>query len=208
MEGVARHMALNPAYFSRMKNVSGQRFGRLTALWWVKIDGHRGVHWACLCDCGSSITVPSRALGIGNTRSCGCLRLDNVRAALAKRKAQNVHISEEKRFKNAWPRNRKLWTTTIFERDNYTCDLCGRRGGIWLHAHHLNCKAHYPEQSLDVDNGITLCREDHKRFHNSLGGIRVPCTREDYFKYKEKLQQEINMHADLTCTTPPSTATS
>lgn len=56
------------------------------------------------------------------------------------------------------------WRTAVFERDDYTCVKCGHRGGE-LNAHHIKPFAKYPDHRLDVDNGITLCKECHKLVH-------------------------------------------
>lgn len=65
------------------------------------------------------------------------------------------------------------WRTLVYERDNYTCQCCGARGGR-LNAHHLNSFASYPELRLNVDNGITLCAQCHDAtepdsLHNMYG---------------------------------------
>lgn len=59
-------------------NLSDQRFGRLIALKEVGRRWHK-VLWLCSCDCGKEITVTSNALRRGNTRSCGCLKIDSAR---------------------------------------------------------------------------------------------------------------------------------
>ncbi len=56
------------------------------------------------------------------------------------------------------------WRTTVFERDKYTCAICGKVGGE-LNAHHIRPFATNEKLRLDVDNGITLCKECHKRVH-------------------------------------------
>lgn len=60
----------------RFKDITGMKFGRLTA---VKVVGKakgRGYKWECVCDCGSAVGVFGVLLRRGNTRSCGCLALE------------------------------------------------------------------------------------------------------------------------------------
>lgn len=59
----------------------------------------------------------------------------------------------------------KDWRRAVFERDNYTCQCCARRG-ISLQAHHIHPWANYPELRYDVDNGQILCISCHKLVHN------------------------------------------
>lgn len=57
-----------------MKDLTGQKFGRLTA---IEDSGKRvgsSVRWLCRCDCGNLVIVSSNALRTGNTKSCGCLQ--------------------------------------------------------------------------------------------------------------------------------------
>lgn len=54
----------------------------------------------------------------------------------------------------------KLWRTRVFERDDYTCQMCSVRGGK-LEADHIKQFAFYPDVRFDVDNGRTLCHDCH-----------------------------------------------
>lgn len=64
------------------------------------------------------------------------------------------------------------WRKKVKERDDYTCQCCGYVGekddGI-LNAHHINCWDKFPEQRVDLDNGVTLCDDCHNS--NKLEGI-------------------------------------
>ena len=55
------------------KNITGKRFGKLTA---TKPVGSKNgsVLWECLCDCGNTKTARAVCLMQGETKSCGCLR--------------------------------------------------------------------------------------------------------------------------------------
>lgn len=56
----------------------------------------------------------------------------------------------------------KEWRRKVFERDNYTCQECGKKGGL-LHPHHIKAKSLVPDLIYDVSNSVTLCRECHKK---------------------------------------------
>ena len=57
------------------------------------------------------------------------------------------------------------WRTSVFERDNYTCQECGKRGGIVLNAHHILPFGDWTDKqySLNIANGITLCKDCHRK---------------------------------------------
>jgi len=57
------------------------------------------------------------------------------------------------------------WRSTVFKRDDYTCQECKTRGGI-LNSDHIKSFAHYPELRFDIDNGRTLCIECHRKTDN------------------------------------------
>ena len=57
----------------RIKDITGQRFGRLVAKEMTNKRSGRGVVWQCLCDCGEIKLIDSHSLCRGHTKSCGCL---------------------------------------------------------------------------------------------------------------------------------------
>ena len=60
---------------SKREDLTGQKFGRLTALKYVG-----AYRWECVCECGTIKAVQTGKLKKGETRSCGCLKLDIVHA--------------------------------------------------------------------------------------------------------------------------------
>jgi 5-methylcytosine-specific restriction endonuclease McrA len=83
----------------------------------------------------------------------------------------------------------RLWREAIFERDNYTCVLSGKRGGV-LHPHHIAPLSELMDRYnirtfddavntpaiWDIHNGVTLSKEAHKEVHEAYkNGFR-----EDY----------------------------
>lgn len=69
----------------RKIDLTGQRFGRLLVVSESqKRDRSGSVQWNCLCECGAETTTSTQAMRSGHASSCGCLRLDRLRAALIK----------------------------------------------------------------------------------------------------------------------------
>jgi len=54
----------------------------------------------------------------------------------------------------------KEWRKWVFERDNFTCQICKKRGGK-LNADHIRPFATFPELRLELSNGRTLCIPCH-----------------------------------------------
>jgi hypothetical protein len=56
-----------------IKNIVGERFGRLIVLSSSGKDKFGNYKWLCKCDCGNEIITKGIYLKKGETRSCGCL---------------------------------------------------------------------------------------------------------------------------------------
>jgi hypothetical protein len=63
-------------------DISGQQFGRLTAISHTGTAKSGGRLWLCRCECGEVRTAPANFLRQGHIQSCGCLRVDRQRAAV------------------------------------------------------------------------------------------------------------------------------
>lgn len=58
----------------RIKDISGQRFGKLYVIAFDHSGGVNGLaYWRCICDCGKEVVVRGTCLRTGESRSCGCL---------------------------------------------------------------------------------------------------------------------------------------
>ncbi len=65
---------------STVKNLVGQRFNSLIVIEMVDYIKGNGPKWRVRCDCGNETIVKSCNLRSGNTRSCGCRRIEVMRA--------------------------------------------------------------------------------------------------------------------------------
>ena len=59
-------------------DITGQRFGRLVALYPSRrYDKSGSVVWHCQCDCGNEVDVPYNSLMYANQKSCGCQKKEH-----------------------------------------------------------------------------------------------------------------------------------
>ena len=81
----------------------------------------------------------------------------------------NAELTEEERLiKRAYPEYTE-WRRQVYERDNYTCQVCGDNKGGNLVAHHLNGYHWDKNARVDINNGVTLCESCHNDFHSIYG---------------------------------------
>ena len=66
-----------------------------------------------------------------------------------------------------WRKEYKNWRKAVFERDDYTCRMCGERGGD-KEADHIKPWAYFPELRYEVSNGRTLCPPCHKTVYGEV----------------------------------------
>jgi len=92
----------------------------------------------------------------------------------------NENITDEERIERRKLKENVEWRNKVFEKDNYTCNICKQYGGK-LEAHHLNGYNWDKENRLNVENGITLCQKHHKEFHKKYGNKNN--TKEQFLEY-------------------------
>lgn len=63
----------------KIKDLKGQRFGKLVAIEPTERRVNRCVVWKCQCDCGNICEIKSNNLLTGHTTSCGCKSKENMR---------------------------------------------------------------------------------------------------------------------------------
>jgi len=66
---------------SNVRDLKGQRFGRLLVLYDTGEREHRNVVWHCRCDCGNEVDIRGCSLTSGNTTSCGCYNRERTAEA-------------------------------------------------------------------------------------------------------------------------------
>lgn len=151
------------------------------------VPWHKGRRRSKICErCKESFTPPSTRFNRQRFCSNSCAKQGNpgrvgqrstpehvekIRQALMGRPRFDMRGEKNHRWKGGiTDENHRVrgslqyteWRRSIFERDDYTCQACGNRGGK-LHADHIKPFAVYPELRFDVDNGRTLCVDCHRQ---------------------------------------------
>ena len=76
----------------------------------------------------------------------------------------NPNLTDEERNSKRDNKQYREWRSKVFKRDNWTCQCCKIKGKN-INAHHLNSYTTDKNNRYNVENGITLCVECHKKFH-------------------------------------------
>lgn len=74
----------------------------------------------------------------------------------------------------------KEWRTSVFKRDSFVCLKCNKNSRE-LQAHHILSWKENEDLRYDIDNGITLCTECHKKFHKKYG--KTTANRDDILEF-------------------------
>ena len=99
----------------------------------------------------------------------------------------NPNLTDEEREKGRHIEGYDDFIKQVLKRDNYTCQITGKRGGK-LEVHHLNCFSDFKEGRTDLDNCITLSKEIHRLFHKIYGNRHN--TKEQFEEFKHRYHNE------------------
>ena len=137
---------------ARRLDLSGQRFGMLTAL--TPADG---LKWLCHCACGKTTIVRTVHLTRSHTRSCGCLAKAASGEMQAKHKQNNQRVA---------------WANAVKASSQKACAACGKANK--LHSHHIVPYSMSDELRFDIENGIVLCHNCHWDTHRLINDGASP----------------------------------
>ena len=150
----------------KLKTLIGRKIEEFTVKE-IKISPSQEASFVCECSCGEYFILNQRQ--IKYRQSCGhLLKGEN-------HWNYNHELTDEERRKDRYTHlpGIKKWVKEVYKRDGWRCAICnhkdtGRKGG-GIVAHHLNSFRGHEDESVDLDNGITLCEHHHKLFHSTYG---------------------------------------
>jgi hypothetical protein len=87
-----------------------------------------------------------------------------------------------KRYAEMARKDYREWRAAVYERDEYACQACGSSCKR-LEAHHLNPYHSTPKERVSIDNGVTLCVDCHRLFHQTHS--YTDFNAEDYLRFAD-----------------------
>ena len=121
---------------TRIVDLVGQRFGRLTVLDRADTGGCR-VRWSCVCSCGISVIVQGNHLRSGATTSCGC-----ALSAAAQRRVREHGLPDNTRHGHGSSRAGTRTTTYV----------------VWMNMIQRTTNPRNPAWRDYGGRGITVCK--------------------------------------------------
>lgn len=90
----ARLLILSDLPSKKIRDIRGERFGRLVVKEFSHIapDKGKNAYWKCSCDCGGENTISSAALRTGSTQSCGCYASEVSRQLIKNTHNKGKHL--------------------------------------------------------------------------------------------------------------------
>lgn len=122
------------------KDLTGHRFGKLVVIkesapnyhFDKKGYKHRYSMWECKCDCGETTVVSVNDLNSSNTKSCGCLELENRKNINERFVSNEIWNHENAQKFHEWDRQIKGTKITTLRPDRLQANnKSGVRGVCW-----------------------------------------------------------------------------
>ena len=118
----------------KVKDITGQRFGRWRVLGFRRVVPKHGAYFDCRCDCGIVRAVLAKSLKWGRSKSCGCIQKLTTGEAACRAIFRSYQRGAERRG--------LTFNLTLRQFKNLAqsnCHYCGSKPA----QHHKNLARHY-----------------------------------------------------------------
>lgn len=148
VQGVVVSCGCKTVRAPRNEDLTGQKFGRWTALEYVRknnVSQSKRNCWICKCDCGTIRSLAKRLLTASISRSCGCWRkeIDANRMLKMGRANRNARLTS---YKLSAKKRNLEWNLSEADFDRLTssdCHYCGQAPSNSSHMRRTNGAFHY-----------------------------------------------------------------
>ena len=156
---------------NKIKDLTGQRFGKLTVI--KMVEGVRPITWLCKCDCGKFVKVRRGNLVNGSTRSCGCLRADDLTGKRFGKLTVLSRYGTDKHGNATWKCRCDCGNETIAQAEDLKRGLT------------KSCKCGYEENKHNFGDRIKKHGKRNERIYNIYCGMKARCynTNNPVYKY-------------------------
>ncbi len=121
------------------------------------------IHLNYICSCGKKSKTTFDTFKNGHRcRECGAKKRSGKNAY-----QWNSNLTDEDRKDRRLIPGYKQWIKNIYRKDSWVCQCCGNNRK--LNAHHIKNYADHKKCRLDINNGITFCKQCHIDFHAVYG---------------------------------------
>lgn len=83
---------------TRLQDLQGQKFNKLTALKFTKIDSNHNKIWLFSCECGIQKEIVGSRVKCGQVKSCGCSHKENAIVQSKKRMRDPLEKAKDELF--------------------------------------------------------------------------------------------------------------
>ena len=149
-------------------DLTGQRFGKLVALYGIYGNSNNHSEWHCKCDCGNECDIDTGNLRQGFTQSCGCTHSkeeENIIKLLTK---NNISFKYQYRFDNFKEKEYDFYIDNkyIIEYDGSQHFKCTNSG--WDTQEHLDRtrKSDLEKNKYCFENNIPIIRIPYNKEYN------------------------------------------
>lgn len=143
-------------------DLTGQRFGKLVALFPIYSENGGHTLWHCKCDCGNECDIDMGNLRQGFSQSCGCTHSKNEENIIKLLTKNNISFEYQKRFDDL-----KIKEFDFYINNNYIIEFDGQQH-FFFTGYGWNTKDYY-ERTHKSD----LIKNKYC-FDNNIPLIRIP----------------------------------